>query len=123
MTLQWIRFGVVSLLLAGGLVVAATALLGIFRFHFALNRMQTASILDTLAMLLVLLAMAVSYGVGWTTAKIVLIIFFMWVAGPVSTHLLTKLETVTDPDLGQHMTIEELDDLERALRDGKGGER
>ena len=119
MILQWIRFGVISLLLASGLCVAAAALLGIFRFHFALNRMQAASVLDTFAMLLVLLAMAVSFGVGWTTAKIVLIIFFMWVAGPVSTHLLTKLEAVTDPELGRHMTIEELDDLERELEESK----
>ena len=116
MTLQWIRFAAVSLLMAGGLMVAATALLGIFRFHFALNRMQAASILDALAVLLVLLAMALSYGLGWTTAKIVLIIFFLWIAGPVSTHLLSKLETVTDPDLGSHMSIEELDDLEREAK-------
>ena len=115
----WVRFAMVSLLVGAGLCVAATALLGIFRFRFALDRMQAASVLDTLAMMLVLLGMAVAYGPGWATAKIVLIIFFLWVAGPVSTHLLTKLEAVTDPDLGTHMTIEELDDLERELTSGK----
>ena len=115
--LSWLRFALVGLLLAAGLCVAATSILGIFRFRFALNRMQAASILDTLAMMLVLLSMAVAYGPSWATAKIVLIIFFMWVAGPVSSHLISKLEAVTDPRLSEHMDIRELDEVEGKERE------
>ena len=107
--MEWVRFAVTAILLIGGLGVAFAAITGIFRFKFALNRLQAASIVDTLAMMLVLLAMSVVFGISWTTLKILFIIIFMWIAGPVSSHLITKLEAVTDPDLGKHMSIEELE--------------
>ena len=111
--MSWVRFAVVALLLISGLAVALTAVLGIFRFRFALNRMQAASIIDTLSMILVLVAMSVAFGLSWTTLKIILVIMFMWTAGPVSSHLISKLEAVTDPDLGKHMSIEELEAPEK----------
>ena len=53
---EWIRFGVTALCVVGGLFALLTALLGLFRFDYALNRLHAAAIADTLALGLVLLA-------------------------------------------------------------------
>ncbi len=107
--MNWVRFAVVAFFLVCGIAVALTAVLGTFRFKFALNRMQAASIVDTLAMIFILIAMTVAFGLSWTTLKIILVIAFMWTAGPVSSHLITRLQAITDPDLDKHMSIEDLD--------------
>ena len=52
---EWIRFGVTALCVVGGLFALLTALLGLFRFDYALNRLHAAAIADTLALGLVLL--------------------------------------------------------------------
>ena len=47
-TLEWVRFGVGAAFLLGGLLTFAFELLGVFRFHYVLNRMQIAATGDTL---------------------------------------------------------------------------
>ena len=37
---EWIRFGVTALCVVGGLFALLTALLGLFRFDYALNRLH-----------------------------------------------------------------------------------
>ena len=43
---EWIRFGVTALCVVGGLFALLTALLGLFRFDYALNRLHAAAIAD-----------------------------------------------------------------------------
>ena len=57
---EWIRFGVTALCVVGGLFALLTALLGLFRFDYALNRLHAAAIADTLALGLVLLFLLVA---------------------------------------------------------------
>ena len=40
---EWIRFGVTALCVVGGLFALLTALLGLFRFDYALNRLHAAA--------------------------------------------------------------------------------
>ena len=68
------------ILIAVGLFVYITATFGLFRFHYVLNRMHAAALGDTLGILFVRLG---------------LIICFLWLASPVSSHLLAKAEFVT----------------------------
>ena len=60
---EWIRFGVTALCVVGGLFALLTALLGLFRFDYALNRLHAAAIADTLALGLVLLAVVLALNV------------------------------------------------------------
>ena len=41
---EWIRFGVTALCVVGGLFALLTALLGLFRFDYALNRLHAAAL-------------------------------------------------------------------------------
>ena len=51
MTIEWIRFFAVAVLTILGLVTLCIAILGTFRFQFALNRIHAAAMADTLALL------------------------------------------------------------------------
>lgn len=110
--MEWIRFSLVLLLLAGGLGIFFLELFGVFRFRFVLNRMQVAAMGDTLGISLCILGLIVANGLNATSAKMVLVIVFLWFASPVSSHMIAKLEYITDEGLDEHCRILELKDLQ-----------
>ena len=34
-----------------------------------------------------------------------MLVAFFWIAGPVSSHLVSELETLTDPEIRKHLTV------------------
>jgi len=78
-----------------GVFVACVAVLGTYRFHYVLNRMHATALCDTLGLLLVLTGLIVLLGVSWHSAKLVVIIVFMWLASPVMSHLTGRAEILT----------------------------
>ena len=56
MTGEWIRFGLTALCVLAGCFALLTAMVGLFRFDFTLNRLHAASIADTLGLSLLVLA-------------------------------------------------------------------
>ncbi|MBR5344996.1 MAG: monovalent cation/H(+) antiporter subunit G [Clostridia bacterium] len=95
--LDWLRFGLGTLLMLGGLFVLVTAVLGQFRFRSALNRIHAAALVDTLGILLMLGGLILLAGWSVVSLKLVLVIAFLWLTSPVSSHLLGKLAvTLTD---------------------------
>ena len=53
---EWIRFGLAALCVLAGCFALLTAIVGLFRFDFSLNRLHAASIADTLGLSLLVLA-------------------------------------------------------------------
>ena len=47
---EWIRFGLCAFCVLGGLFAVFTAILGLFRFDFALNRLHASAVADTLGL-------------------------------------------------------------------------
>ena len=105
--LDWIRFGIAAMLAIGGLLVIMTSLLGVFRFRFALNRMHAAGAIDSLGLLLMISSLIVAYGLTPLSLKLGLIVLFVWLTAPVSGHLLSRMEVITDDDLEKHVTLED----------------
>lgn len=105
--LSWIRFGIAAVLALGGLFVIVTSLLGVFRFRFALNRMHAAGAIDSLGLLLIAAALIVAFGLSVASLKLLLIIVFLWITSPVASHLVSRLEVMTDEELEKHVTIED----------------
>ncbi len=62
--------------------------IGLLRLPDLFTRMHGAGITDTLGAGLVLTALMFQAGIGLTTVKLVLILFFLLVASPTSTHAL-----------------------------------
>lgn len=95
--LEWIRFGVSSVLMLGGLAILATAVFGLYKFDYVLNRMHAAAMGDTLGLLLCLLSLTVSAPDIWMALKLLLIICFLWLSSPVGSHLIARLEVTINP--------------------------
>ncbi|MCR5153887.1 MAG: monovalent cation/H(+) antiporter subunit G [Lachnospiraceae bacterium] len=93
-----IRFIAAMLLIIFGIFMVISSVIGIFKFKFALNRMHAAAMTDTLALLMVSVGVIVMYGFSLTSLKVLLIIIFLWIASPVSSHLIASLEIMIHKD-------------------------
>ncbi len=96
--MQWIRFVVGALFILAGLTVSCIAVFGTYRFKFVLNRMHAAAMNDTLAILFVILGLILMNGFNFTSLKLFFIICFFWMASPVASHLLARLEVTIDEE-------------------------
>lgn len=105
MTLQWIRLAVSAAFLLVGIIFMALAVFGVNRFHKALNRMHAAAMGDTLGILFVLSGLIIMKGINMDSFKLFLVILFFWAAGPVSGHMISRLEAMTDENLGRILII------------------
>ena len=92
------RYIIAAILLLIGISIACIATFGIFKFKYVLNRMHAAAMCDTLALMICLLGASVLYGISFITLKLILIIIFLWLASPVSSHLIARLEVTTNPE-------------------------
>ena len=105
MTWQWIRFALSAACLVTGLVFMILAVFGVNRFHRALNRMHAAAMGDTLGILFVFAGLILIRGFSMDSLKLFLVILFFWTAGPVSGHMISRLEAMTDENLGEILVI------------------
>ena len=97
--LEWIRFLLGTGLLLVGLGIFLLQLFGVFKFRYVLNRMHAAAMGDTLGIGACLLGLIILSGLNVTSLKMGMIIVFLWLASPVSSHLISRLEVVTNENL------------------------
>lgn len=86
-------------LLLSAIVVEAFAVLGQYRLRYSLNRAHAAGMGDTLAILLLLLAGMVEYGLSISSLKLLLVLILLWLTSPLSTHLIGQMVEITDATL------------------------
>lgn len=94
--LEYLRLIVFAVLLISGLIIQITAVVGVNRFKFAVNRMHPAGMADTLGLLLMALAAIVYAGFDAVTLKIIFVVGFFWLTSPVCSHLIGRLVRETD---------------------------
>ena len=90
------RVIIAIILISVGVFFSIVSVLGTFRFKFVLNRMHSAAMGDTLALLFVLLGLTVISGLTFTSLKLAVIIVFFWIASPVSSHLISNMIVTVD---------------------------
>ena len=105
MILQWIQFIVAAIFIITGVITLILATFGVNRFDRALNRMHAAAMGDTLGILFMLLGLMVMRGISMDSLKLLMVIAFFWIASPVSGHMISRLEVLTDEDLGELKVI------------------
>ena len=82
-----------------GLFVFFTAVLGLFRFDYVLNRMHAAAVGDTLGVFCILIGLILLHGWSLSAAKTLLILVFLWLTSPVASHLIAEMEIWTISDI------------------------
>ena len=90
---EWIRFGLAALCVLAGCFALLTAIVGLFRFDFSLNRLHAASIADTLGLSLLVLAVMLAVGLRPVLWKLLLMVILQWCTSPLSGHMLAQLST------------------------------
>jgi len=105
--LEWIRFLAGIGLLLVGMGIFVMQLFGVFKFRYVLNRMHAAAMGDTLGIGVSLTGLIILSGLNFTSLKMALIIVFLWLASPVSSHLIARLEVVTNEQLAEHCELPE----------------
>ena len=96
--LEYLRLGLFGVLLLAGLIIQLTAVIGVNRFRFAVNRMHPAGMADTLGLMLMALAAVVYAGFSWLTLKILAVVALFWITSPVCSHLIGRLVRETDEE-------------------------
>lgn len=99
---EWIRFLAGAAFLLIGLSIFVIEMIGVFRFKYVLNRMHAAAMGDTLGIGSCLLGLIIISGFSFTSLKLFLVILFLWLSSPTSSHLIARLEVTTDEEPGQH---------------------
>ena len=81
--------------LLAGLILFIIEVVGIFKLDYALDRMHSAAIGDSLALALSMLGIIIVNGINFVSFKLLLVPVFMWFSSPASSHLIAKLEVET----------------------------
>ncbi len=105
--IEWIQFAAGISLLILGMGIFVIQLIGVFKFKYVLNRMHAAAMGDTLGLGVSLLGLIILSGINFTSLKMVLIIVFLWLASPVSSHLIARLEVTTNEELEKYCELPE----------------
>lgn len=86
-----------------GMFVFAVAVLGLYRFQYTLNRMHAAALADTLGTALVIVGLMIMGLDVFHVLKLLLVVMFLWITSPVSGHLISKAEILTNLNLEERM--------------------
>ena len=103
--LEWIRFLAGTGLLLTGVAIFLLQVFGVFKFKYVLNRMHAAAMGDTLGIGISLTGLILLSGWNFTSLKMAMIIVFLWLASPVSSHLISRLEVVTNEHLSENCEL------------------
>ena len=95
-----IRLILAGFFLALGLFLFFSEVLGFYKFTYVMNRMHAAARGDTLGIGSILIAVAILTGELVPILKLVLILVFMFLTGPVVTHLIAGAEVETYKNAG-----------------------
>ena len=109
MIFEYIRFALSAVLMTAGLSALVTTTVGIYRLEYVLNRIHVAAKCDTLGILLVFSSLIVKTGFSFVSLKMLLLIVFLWIANPVSSHLIAYLEAETNPSIDKECEVIRID--------------
>ena len=99
-----LRFWVSAVLMAAALFVFVTGVAGTWRFRYCLNRLHAAAVNDTLGLLLAMTSLIAAEGFSFLSLKLALVLILLWIASPVSSHLIAQMEVRSAPELKDHLT-------------------
>lgn len=105
MVIEWIIFALVALFVLASLFMIICGVLGVYKFKYVLNRMNAAALIDTLALLFMNIGLMIANGFTMTSLKLLLIVCVMWLTSPISGHLISKLEYVTNEDIEKEIKV------------------
>ena len=87
---EYIQEIIAALLMGLGLIFLVGSMIGMLRLPDFYSRVHASGNSETLGTMLVFLGLAVYNGVSITSAKLLIILMFIFVGNPIGSHILTK---------------------------------
>ncbi len=115
---KWLQFILGAGFLLCGLGLFLIEVFGIYHFKYVLNRMHVAAIGDTLGIGFSLIGLIILNGFNMVSLKLFLIIVFLWISSPTSSHLIARLEVSTDTDPERHYRRIDISDVQGITEEG-----
>ncbi|MCR5233597.1 MAG: monovalent cation/H(+) antiporter subunit G [Lachnospiraceae bacterium] len=94
--MEWVRFTAAAVLLLFATAMECIAVFGVYKFKFVMNRMHSAAIGDTLALLLGAAGLMLLKGSRWYSFKLGLIVIMLWMTSAISSHVIMRMEYSID---------------------------
>lgn len=91
--------------IALGVLFFIVEIIGNFKFKYVLNRMHAAGIGDSLALGLFLIGCIIINGFCVTSLKLLVAGICLYFTSPVCSHMLSKLEKETNPNLEKECEV------------------
>lgn len=98
-----VREIIAAICILAGLIIFILAIFGVYRFKYVLNRMHAAALGDTLGLFLITLGLLIIGKDVFHMLKYVLIIIFFWLSSPIATHMIAKVELLTNKDCEERL--------------------
>ena len=89
--------------IVAGVLVFVIALLGIYRLKYVMNRMHAAAMGDTMGLGLVVIGLIILGHDVFHIAKYILVILFFWMSSPIASHMIGKVEMLTNKDYDERV--------------------
>lgn len=105
--MEQFRFIAGTVFLVAGLFIFGVAVMGLFRLNYVLNRVHVAAKCDSLAIMFTCIGLMFYSGDLGSILKLLLVICFVWLANPVASHLICKIEVGTNPELEKECEVED----------------
>ena len=106
--MEMLRLVLGAIFIVLGIFIFVVATLGLFRFSYVLNRVHVAAKCDSLAVMLVCVGMMFLAGTPGAIFKLLAIILLVWLANPVISHLICKVEVETNKNIAEECKVEGL---------------
>ena len=106
MIFDWIIFALVAIFVLSSLFMIFCGIFGVYKMKYVLNRMNAAALIDTLALLFMNIGLIIANGFTFTSLKLFLIVLVMWLTSPISGHLISKLEYVTNEKIEEEIIVD-----------------
>lgn len=107
---EWIRLFIGGVLILTGVFFMLVTMFGAYKFKFVLNRMHSAAMGDTLGIGACLLGLIIICGFTFTSLKLMLVIVLLWLASPVGSHLISRLEVTTNEKIEDECEVRDIDE-------------
>ncbi len=89
--MSWLLAVVEAILLFGGCAFLIISGIGVLRLPDVFTRLHAAGLTDTMGAGLLILGLTIEWGLSLVTAKLLLILLFIWATSPVASHALAKI--------------------------------
>ena len=91
-----IRYIAAGALLIAGLFIFCVCVLGLFRFKYVMDRMHAAALGDTMGIFLTAAGLIILSDNFFQAVKLCCVVVFIWLTSPVASHLIGKVELLTN---------------------------